>query len=84
MLPHPRGGAKKGLDSDRPLTYRWGMRGKPIQLRRIRQKLLLSQEAVARQLGVTVGTVGRWERGESTPRLGHQAKLREFFRKESP
>jgi DNA-binding XRE family transcriptional regulator len=39
----------------------------------------LSQEAAARQLGVSVKTVSRWVGGETTPRLRELRRIREHF-----
>ena len=36
-------------------------------IRTIRQKCLLSQEAFAKELGVSFVTVNRWESGKTTP-----------------
>lgn len=38
-------------------------------LRRLRQKSLLSQEAFAQALGVSFTTVNRWETGKSKPSI---------------
>jgi DNA-binding transcriptional regulator YiaG len=78
-VPTPRQTQKplKRLTKDRSLPYLWAMRGKQICY--VRQKLFLSQEAMARLMGVSVGTVGRWEREEAIPRLRHQAKLKKLF-----
>ena len=39
----------------------------------------LSQEAAARQLGVSVKTVSRWIGGETEPRLRDLRRIREVF-----
>lgn len=39
-----------------------------IEVAAIRQKLGLTQERFARELGCTARSVGGWERGEHTPR----------------
>jgi len=39
----------------------------------------LSQEAAARQLGVSVRTVGRWLRGQTEPRLRDLRRIQEVF-----
>ena len=39
----------------------------------------LSQEAAARQLGVSVKTVSRWVGGETEPRLRELRRIREVF-----
>ena len=36
-------------------------------IRQTRDRLAVSQEALARKLGVSVRTIARWELGESTP-----------------
>jgi transcriptional regulator with XRE-family HTH domain len=43
------------------------LRDSLIDLREIRRRLHLSQEALARQLGVSMYTVHRWERGAVKP-----------------
>ena len=39
----------------------------------------LTQEAAARQLGVSVKTVGRWVGGETEPRLRDLRRIQELF-----
>jgi len=39
----------------------------------------LSQEAAARQLGVSVRTVSRWLRGQTEPRLRDLRRIQEVF-----
>jgi len=39
----------------------------PNEFRERRRRLGLTQEALARKLGVALTTVARWERGEHTP-----------------
>ena len=39
----------------------------------------LSQEAAARQLGVSVKTVSRWVGGETEPRLRELRRIQEVF-----
>ena len=43
------------------------------------QRQGLSQEAAARQLGVSVRTVGRWVRGQSEPRLRDLRRVHQVF-----
>ena len=38
------------------------------KIKTLRQECLLSQEAFAKELGVSFATVNRWEKGTSTPR----------------
>lgn len=49
---------KSSISGDSPL---------PIAFREIRTKMNLSQDDFARLLGVKQNSVGRWERGETTP-----------------
>ena len=44
------------------MTYSLGMNG--AQLREIRQRLALTQQEFAKQIGVTPNSVARWERDE--------------------
>jgi DNA-binding XRE family transcriptional regulator len=39
----------------------------PNEFRERRRRLALTQEGLARKLGVALTTVARWERGEHTP-----------------
>jgi len=39
----------------------------PEQVNRVRQQLRLSQEELARALGVSFSTVNRWENGKTAP-----------------
>jgi DNA-binding transcriptional regulator YiaG len=48
------------------------------------QRQGLSQEAAARQLGVSVRTVGRWVRGQSEPRLRELRRVLQVFGRDSP
>ena len=46
------------------------MRGEPIdpeRVKRLRQRLGLSQQQLAERLGVTLGSISRWELGKSGP-----------------
>jgi DNA-binding transcriptional regulator YiaG len=42
-------------------------RGRDYPVRELRQQIGLTQDALAREIGVTSGTVARWERGASKP-----------------
>ncbi len=37
------------------------------EFKKLRKKCLLSQEAFAKELGVSFSTVNRWEKGKETP-----------------
>lgn len=39
----------------------------PLLIKEIRRQLALSQEDLARELGVSYATVSRWENGQSNP-----------------
>ncbi len=47
----------------------------------LRQQLALSQEDLARQLGVSFATVNRWENGHNIPSRLAQAQLTAFCEK---
>ena len=44
-------------------------------------KLLLSQEALSKEIGVSFATINRWENGENEPQLIQQAKFNSFCEK---
>ena len=48
-------------------------------IREHRKSLGLTQEQLAERLGVTLGTVSKWERGSSEPDLGYIMDLAELF-----
>lgn len=50
-------------------------------VKEIRRQLSLSQEDLARQLGVSYATVNRWENGLSKPSKLAKAQLENFCRK---
>jgi len=50
-------------------------------IREIRRQLSLSQEDLARQLGVSYATVNRWENGQSKPSKLAKAQLDAFCAK---
>ncbi len=43
-----------------------------------RQRLFLSQEEFAKELGVTLSTVSRWETGRSKPNMSTMKQLKGF------
>lgn len=51
-------------------------------IRILRQKQFLSQEAIAKELQVTLSTVSRWETGKSIPNLSTMKKIKAFCEKE--
>lgn len=50
----------------------------PALLKEVRKQLTLSQEDLARQLGVSYATVNRWENGQSKPSKLAKAQLDAF------
>lgn len=50
-------------------------------IRKLRRKLLLTQNEFAELLGVKLVTVSRWESGKFEPTMRVKRKLRELFEK---
>ena len=50
----------------------------PKVIRRVRQRLQLSQEALSRVLSATKGAIQHWERGRNNPDLARLLALREI------
>ena len=50
----------------------------PKVIRRVRQRLELSQEALSRSLNATKGAIQHWERGRNNPDLARLLALREL------
>ena len=48
------------------------------QIRTMRQKLFMSQEALANELNVSLATVNRWETGKSRPNLVTMKQIKAF------
>ncbi len=48
------------------------------ELRQIRRRCFLSQEAFVYELDVSFSTVNRWECGHATPNLSTMKKIKEF------
>ena len=55
----------------------------PMLLKEVRRQLSLSQEALARELGVSFATVNRWENGQVRPSKLAKAQLDNFCAKMS-
>ncbi len=49
------------------------------QLRKLRQQKKLSQEALARKMGVTRQTISKWETGEAEPNIERLLALARLF-----
>lgn len=47
----------------------------------LRQKMLITQEDFAKELGVSPSTVNRWEKGKARPNLTAMKKLKCFCSK---
>lgn len=50
-------------------------------IKELRKRLLISQEDVAKLLGVSFASVNRWENGHHDPTLKARRKLRPLFKK---
>lgn len=48
------------------------------EIKKIRQKCFLSQEAFGRELEVSFSSVNRWETGKSKPNMIAMKKIKEF------
>ena len=51
----------------------------PSMVKEVRKQLALSQEDLARELGVSYATVNRWENGQSKPSKLARAQLDAFL-----
>lgn len=49
------------------------------KVKTIREKLLLTQEELANELGVNSVTVCRWETGKSEPAMKTKKAIKEFY-----
>ena len=50
-------------------------------IKKLRGKMLLSQQEMAKTLGVSFATVNRWENGHHEPTFKERRKLRELCKK---
>lgn len=48
------------------------------EIKKIRKKCFLSQEAFGRELGVSFSSINRWEGGKSKPNMIAMKKLKDF------
>lgn len=48
------------------------------EIKKMRQKCFLSQEAFARELGVSFSSINRWESGKSKPNMSAMKKIMDF------
>lgn len=51
------------------------------KLKEIREILLLSQEELAKELGVTFATVNRWENGHYIPSIKAKRVIRDYCKR---
>ncbi len=52
-------------------------------IKRIRRKAFLNQEAFAREIGVSFATVNRWENGKAKPNLKTMKLIDEYCKRNS-
>ena len=48
------------------------------EIKKIRQKCFLSQEAFGRELGVSFSSINRWESGKRKPGISAMKKIKDF------
>ncbi len=48
------------------------------EIKKIRQKCFLSQEALGRELGVSFSSINRWENGKNKPNMSAMKKIKEL------
>lgn len=48
------------------------------ELKKVRQRSFLSQEAFAKEINVSFSTVNRWESGKTKPNLNAMKNIKEF------
>jgi DNA-binding helix-turn-helix protein len=52
------------------------------EIKKIRLKCYLSQEAFGRALGVSFSSINRWESGKTKPNMSAMKKIKEFCEKQ--
>ncbi len=50
-------------------------------IKKLRNKMLLTQSEFAKELGVSIASVARWETGENEPTMKVKRKLQALFKK---
>lgn len=53
----------------------------PEKVKHVRQKLYISQQALAKAVGISYPTISRWENGHCKPNLVQEAKFNDFCEK---
>lgn len=52
-----------------------------VMIKKLRIKMLLTQSKFAKELGVSIASVARWETGENEPTMKVKRKLAPLFKK---
>lgn len=50
-----------------------------VMVKKLRNKMFLTQSEFAKELGVSIASVARWETGENEPTMKIKRKLKELF-----
>ena len=50
-----------------------------VMIKKLRNKMFLTQSEFAKELGVSIASVARWETGENEPTMKTKRKLKELF-----
>ena len=54
-----------------------------VMVKKLRNKMFLTQSEFAKELGVSIASVARWETGENDPTMKVKRKLNDLFIKYS-
>lgn len=52
-----------------------------VMIKKLRNKMFLTQSEFAKELGVSIASVARWETGENEPTMKVKRKLATLFKK---
>lgn len=50
-----------------------------VMIKKLRNKMFLTQSEFAKEIGVSIASVARWEAGENEPTMKVKKKLNELF-----
>lgn len=50
-----------------------------VMVKKLRNKMFLTQSEFAKELGVSIASVARWETGENEPTMKMKRKLNDLF-----
>ena len=50
-----------------------------VMIKKLRNKMLLTQSECAKELGVSIASVARWETGENEPTMKIKRRLNDLF-----